>query len=163
MGVKPEALAGGDINSAGQSARLVAQENATRLIVSIGRIALRLKRTLDKQGRITVQDILDSPYAELADFITDVQTLVDPESSRVEKGLAVLNIATGINRQTVEGASRIIAKAGKIGKKGKQFDLSKLSKTDRKSYKSLLKRLTEHKENYPHIKKIHISLIIKVC
>ena len=115
-------LAGGDINSAGQSARLVAQENATRLIVSIGRIALRLKRTLDKQGRITGQDILDSPYAELAEFITDVQTLVDPESSRVEKGMAVLNIVTGINSQTGEGArnlaARIIDKAGEIGKGG---------------------------------------------
>ena len=117
-------LAGGDINSAGQSARLVAQENATRLIVSIGRIALRLKRTLGKQGRITVQDILDSPYAELADFVADVQTLVDPESSRVEKGLAVLNIVTGINRQTVAGsrnlAAGIIDKAGEIGKAGKE-------------------------------------------
>ena len=122
-------LAGGDINSAGQSARLVAQENATRLIVSIGRIALRLKRTLDKQGRITGQDILDSPYAELAEFITDVQTLVDPESSRVEKGMAVLNIVTGINSQTGEGArnlaARIIDKAGEIGKAGKTPKLPK--------------------------------------
>ena len=92
---------------------------------------MRLKRTLDKQGRITVRDILDSPYAELADFAADVQTLVDPESSRVEKGLAVLNIATGINRQTLAGsrnlAARIIDKADEIGKAG--GDLGKSPRT----------------------------------
>ena len=77
---------------------------------------------LGETGKITPRDILDSPYAELADFIADVNTLVDPESSRVEKGMAVLNIVTGINSQTGEGsrnlAAGIIDKAGKIGKGG---------------------------------------------
>ena len=163
-------LAGGDINSAGQSARLVAQENATRLIVSIGRIALRLKRTLDRQGRITAQDILNSPYAELAGFIEDVQTLVDPESSRVEKGLAVLNIVTGINRQSGEGsknlATRIIDKAGKIGKAGKEVaptkkQLNKFQKqlqaygkkSLERSQKKIQRRLNEHIEKLDKIKK----------
>ena len=104
------ALAGGDIGSAGRSARLVAQENATKLIVSIGKAVLRLKKTWQEKGRLTVEDILKSPYAELASVLDDVNTLLDPEKGRIEKARALMNIALGFNDKNVGRFLRITSK-----------------------------------------------------
>ncbi|HHK74792.1 MAG TPA: hypothetical protein ENJ57_06470, partial [Rhizobiales bacterium] len=104
-GVDLAQLAGGfaaflvhaDVNIAANTARNAAENNSFRLMITALKFAAKLTAKLAKKGRISENDLRRMGFDELMGILEDGKTLIDPDASLIEKALAVLSLATGLD------------------------------------------------------------------
>ncbi len=112
------ALAGRDVNAGALAGGNAAENNAAgKLAVTAVKLSARLLKKALKNGKLTARDIKEAGLDELVGFADDLATLANPDSTLVDRALAVLSLTVGLGKDEIDAISGGIKHIAGKGKK----------------------------------------------
>ncbi len=90
--------------------------------VTAVKLSARLLKKALKNGKLTARDIKEAGLDELVGFADDLATLANPDSTLVDRALAVLSLTVGLGKDEIDaisgGIKHIAGKGKKHAKRG---------------------------------------------